>query len=84
MLVSGPKNGNANALVPRATDHRVRLVSFLGESQPANHSISFTAKEAISRHYEGREVALLSKTRSKIFLLLDFLMGGQHLKRVLE
>jgi len=28
-------------------------------------------------------MALLSKTRSKIFRLLGFLVGGQHLKRVL-
>jgi len=38
------------------------------------------AKEAISRYYEGSEVGLLTKTRSKIFLLLGFLMGGQYLK----
>jgi len=28
-------------------------------------------------------MAALSETRGKIFLLLGFLMGGQHLKRVL-
>jgi len=41
------------------------------------------AKEAISRHNEGSEVALLNKIRSKIFLLHGFLMGSQHLHWVL-
>jgi len=41
------------------------------------------AKEASSRHYEGSEMVLLSMARSKIFLLLGCLMGGQHLRRVL-
>jgi len=45
----------------------------IGESQLTKHSIRFMAKEAISRHYEGSEVALLSKTRNKIFLLLHFI-----------
>jgi len=83
--VGGPENGNADAIVHKATDHWIWSVTFFstGECYLTNHSINFMAKETISRHYTGSEMALLSKTRSKIFLLLGFLMGGQHVKRVL-
>jgi len=82
--VSGSQNGNADAIAHKATNHRVRLVSFGGvlQCRLTNHNISFTSK-IISRHDEGSEVALLSKTRNKIFLLLGFLMGGQHLHSLL-
>jgi len=40
-------------------------------------------KKAISRHYKRSEMASLSETRSKIFLLLVLLMGCQDLQRIL-
>jgi len=40
-------------------------------------------KKAISRHYERSEMVPLSKTRSKILLLLVLLMGCQYLYGVL-
>jgi len=61
--VGGMKNGNANAIAHKATDHWVGFVSFfsIGESPLTNHSISFMAKDPISRHEdEGSEMALLS------------------------
>jgi len=36
------------------------------------------AKETISRHDKGSEVASLSKTRSKIVLLLGFLVNLEY------
>jgi len=51
-MMSGMKNGNANAITHEATNHFIRFFTCLCifASQLTNHSTTFMAKKTVSRH----------------------------------
>jgi len=88
-VLSGPKNGNADATTHKARNHRVVwFVSFGGilRCQLTDHSIGFTAKETISSQTQFMKGVKCNWARQKgaiYFSLLFYLMGDQHLHKVL-